>query len=480
MNLQLIKKLWRIALIAGGVVGLSVGSWDGAAAFGKSGVPDTVQIAERIAQVKGIQKTTAEITAELIIEQPVPISAFEEAEESEIDRSKVWSAPGAVAQAQWPGPATFVRESNARAQSVQTNSANQTVTTTFNTITGPTKIILPSIQLAPDTQGAVGPSQFVLFINGRLRTFTKAGVMDGVLDANPDVFFHSVSTPPQSGETVYTVDPQVRYDRLSKRWFLVMIDGILDSSGNFTRPNRVLIAVSDAASNGVISSGTVWTFYQFQGDATRYADYDSLGIDANALYIGANMGTLAPFTFTNSKVFVIPKAPALTGSPLTVWTFNNLVVGGEGPYAPRGVDNYDPSNTGPSALGYFIGVDFGSFNTLMIRRITNPGSLTSAPTISANIPVSTTLTTAKPIGVNHKGNTGGTTGRLNGQLDQLFAAHLRNGRLWTAQTIGADFNGVASGSPTRDAARWYEIQNLSTTPSVRQAGTLYDNTAPND
>src|SRR4029077_8067386 len=33
----------------------------------------------------------------------------------------------------------------------------------------------------PDSMGAVGPTQFLFISNGYIRTFTKAGVLDGVL-----------------------------------------------------------------------------------------------------------------------------------------------------------------------------------------------------------------------------------------------------------------------------------------------------------
>ena len=72
--------------------------------------------------------------------------------------------------------------------------------------------------------GAVGPSQFFLFVNGRLRTFNKTtGVADGVINADPDVFFSSVMTPVSPPVVLnFTSDPQVRYDRLSGRWFLFL------------------------------------------------------------------------------------------------------------------------------------------------------------------------------------------------------------------------------------------------------------------
>ena len=73
-------------------------------------------------------------------------------------------------------------------------------------------------------------TQFVVFINGRLRTFNKStGIADGVLNADPDAFFSSVLTPPGGGQSSYTSDPNVRYDRLSGRWFITIIDVTVNS-----------------------------------------------------------------------------------------------------------------------------------------------------------------------------------------------------------------------------------------------------------
>src|ERR1700737_2635211 len=67
----------------------------------------------------------------------------------------------------------------------------------FNGATGPTE----TGAFPPDTMGAVGKTQFTVFINGRLRTFVKStGLADGVLDINPDVFFASTIPPPAGGK----------------------------------------------------------------------------------------------------------------------------------------------------------------------------------------------------------------------------------------------------------------------------------------
>ncbi|MDQ4120779.1 MAG: hypothetical protein M3209_04965 [Acidobacteriota bacterium] len=356
----------------------------------------------------------------------------------------------------------------------------QTLGIQFDGVTGPNET---GGAFPPDTEGEVGPTQFVVFVNGRLRTFNKTtGVADGVMNVDTDVFFASVLTTPSASQYSFTTDPNVRYDRLTNRWFLNMIDvTLVSATGALAVPNRNIIAVSDAASNGNITPATVWTFYQFQGDPTLFTDYQSFGIDASAMYIGANMFTLAG-AFASTKGFVIPKAPALAGSPLTVWSFSGLVAtaSGAGPFSPRGVDNPDPTNIGATAIGYFIGVDNATFNTLMLRRITNPGSLGPAPTISANISIPAPLTTRYPVLVPHLGNTGGANGRLDALDDRLYSAMIRNGRLWTAHNIGVNNTGVAGTTNNRNAARWYEIQNLNAAPSIAQSGTVFDNNATND
>ena len=48
-----------------------------------------------------------------------------------------------------------------------------------------------------------------------------------------------------------------------------------------TAANRLMIGVTDAASNGTISGSTVWTFFYFVGDpGSNFLDYPSLGAAA--------------------------------------------------------------------------------------------------------------------------------------------------------------------------------------------------------
>ncbi len=328
----------------------------------------------------------------------------------------------------------------------------------------------PTLSFPPDCMGAVGPTQYVVFVNGRLVTFNKnTGVADGVINADPDVFFASVI----NGSS--TSDPRIRYDRLTGRWFLAII--------NVSTPNRILLAVSDAASANAITAGTVWTFFFIDIAATPpaisntcLADYPTLGVDANALYIGTNNFCGSPSqTYNSSDGYVIRKSSIMGAGPIVVTAFRGLVASsaGAGPYTPQGVDNYDPAAT----EGYFIGVDNATFSTLMIRRVSTPAG---TPTISSNFSVAVP-TTGFPINVPHLGNTGGTAGNLSALDDRLFAAHVRNGHIWTAHNIGVNNTGVASGTITRDGSRWYEI-NMPVgvgSPSLVQSGTVFTPNASN-
>jgi hypothetical protein len=325
----------------------------------------------------------------------------------------------------------------------------------------------------PDTMGAVGPTQFIVALNGRIRSFNKnTGSADGALNVDPDVFFQSVMTPPASNN--FTSDPRIRYDRLSGRWFIIIIDVPGRTGSN---PNRVLLAVSDGST---ISPSTVWTFFYFGhdqvspvGDSGKFADYPTLGIDANALYIGINVfGTRGVGSFSGTTGFVVRKSSILSSGPIVVTAFRNLVVKSQGIlvglYTPQGVDNYDPAAT----EGYFVGVDPSYSGRIHLRRITNPGG--DSPAISSDILINVPAT-GGTMSVPHLGNTGGTPGNLDGLDIRLIAAHVRNGRLWTTANLAVNNVGSPSGTDTRNGVRWYELGGIHSgqTPSVIQSGTVY-------
>jgi hypothetical protein len=441
-------------------------------------LPNVGQIAgETSTGEVGIERTTAQIMAD-----PAAIAPGDFFLKPEIELpggQNLTQDPAALELSQWPPPSPVPppQASEAITLGLQA-STGQTLGTNFTAAT-----LADTHSFPPDSMGAVGPRQFVVFVNGRIRTFDKtAGVADGVLDANPNGFFSSVLTPETAPASNRTGDPQIRYDRLSGRWILTITDIPVNSSG--TRdPNRILIAVSDAASSGIISGSTVWTFYFVQQNTVgnsstgQFLDYPSLGVDDNALYIGGNMFT--PTAFVTSSGFVVRKSSILSGGPIVTTAFRNFVVttnggaSGSGLFSPRGVDNPDLGTN----EGYFIGVDYQALGTLLMRRVGDPGG---TPSISASNISITVNTTSSPILVDHLGNTAGANGQLATIDSRLFTAQMRKGRLWTAHHIAVNASGVAAtGAQRRNAARWYELNVPVGTgkPTVVQSGTVYDSTA---
>lgn len=318
----------------------------------------------------------------------------------------------------------------------------------------------------PDCIGDVGPTQIVVLVNGRVKVFNKDGTA-GSLDVDDGVFWQSV----RNGIDVS--DPHVRYDRLSRRWYLAII------TIPMTGANRILIAVS---SDSAITNSSSFTFFQFTQDlvgptpnvdAGRFADYPTLGVDANALYIGVNMFNQTTGDYTGSGGFVVRKSALLAGS-LVVTAFRQLTDGSTtGPYTPQGVHNVSDT----SSIGYFIGVDALEYSKLILRRITNPGG---TPSISSNLEITVPVTTSPMPQVSK-----GSSVPLDAIDDRLFAAEIRRNKnsglvsLWTAHTIEVTSGGVGSSSGGRNGSRWYEIIDVNSTPTLRQSGTLYSTATTN-
>src|SRR5690349_4643754 len=217
----------------------------------------------------GITRTTAEIMSSAALAAPRPAGWFRLSVEHEVDRENLPLNSASAAVSQWP-PA-----SQKEGVRIDATTAPQTLGISF---TGST--LADENAFPPDCMGAAGPTQFIVAVNGRIRSFNKTtGAADGVLNVDTDLFFTSVMTPPTSSN--FTSDPRIRYDRLSGKWFIIMID-VPGGLGNL--PNRVMVAVS---SGGTITNSTVWTYYFFRhdlvsppGDTKGFADYPTLGIDA--------------------------------------------------------------------------------------------------------------------------------------------------------------------------------------------------------
>jgi hypothetical protein len=125
----------------------------------------------------------------------------------------------------------------------------------------------------PDTMGAVGTTQFVQIINGAFGVFDKN--TGNLLGGTSDVGFWQ-----QLGRGGTGGDPRILFNHQNQRWIAI----------GFGADNKdINIAVSDTAD----ALGN-WKSTQFEGLArvapgfTTTADYPTLAMDNNAVYIGTN------------------------------------------------------------------------------------------------------------------------------------------------------------------------------------------------
>lgn len=310
----------------------------------------------------------------------------------------------------------------------------------------------------PDAMGVVGPSQFILAANGRIRSFDKnTGKRDQAIDLGMNDFFSPVS----GGGA--TSDSRIRYDRFSDRWFVMILSWSVD-------PVRVMLAVSD---KGVITQDTKWSYYHLEPRKEMIPDYPTIGIDKQAVYIGVNT-MLKTGHYETSDGIVLQKESLLKGV-LKGWLFKDLVVTRNftGPTTPQGVDNYDEE----APEGFFIGMD-GLSQKLMLRRIKDPAG-TAMISDNISIPVSNAHW---PLQVPQPGSLNTKKFMLQGFDNRLCSPHIRNNFLYTGYNVAIDNIGNdTSSDPTRDGCKWIEI-NLKDPehPAITQTGILYQPSKEND
>ena len=327
----------------------------------------------------------------------------------------------------------------------------QTVGTNFKAVGSCESGFIP-----PDSNGDVGPTQILMHVNGRIKVLSKTGVV-GPLNADAFAFWAPVLM------SNFPADPQVRYDRLSERWFVLSTD--------FNAPNnQIMLAVS---SGPTITGSASFTLYRFTignvlpADSAFICDYPSLGVDANALYVGCNMFD-GSFTFYQySSAYVIRKSSVLSGGPMVVTGFSNMGASNNGPYAPRGVDNDDATWT----EGYFIGTDPGILNRISIRKV-----FESRRNAHPRTQHHSSGFIDQPL--NQPAIGSGTD--VNSQTLRLFAGSIHKNKitgvtsLWTAHSVETDTTCTPqnNGNSRRLGAKWYEIGTLTGTPTITQFGTL--------
>jgi hypothetical protein len=157
----------------------------------------------------------------------------------------------------------------------------------------------------PDTNGDVGPNDYVQTTNLLVRIWDKAGVPRGP-GFRMSSLFAGVSGPCASGDQG---DPIVLYDRLADRWLL--------SQFAFADQNLPPWFECVAISKTPDPTGP-WYAYAFQTAATGFPDYPKLGVWSDGYYM-----TTREFnpSFLGHGAYALDRAKMLVGDPTAAYVY---------------------------------------------------------------------------------------------------------------------------------------------------------------
>ncbi|RMG36627.1 MAG: hypothetical protein D6725_10320, partial [Planctomycetota bacterium] len=295
-----------------------------------------------------------------------------------------------------------------------------------------------SFYIPPDTQGAVGPNHIVEMVNGRYAVYDKTTGTQLAASSFSQFWTDAGATFVGS-----PFDPRVVYDPDSGRWFAAAAD-------NAFQANNFLLAVSNSSDP---TAG--WTGFAIDSDTdnAQWADFPMLGIDADAVYLSANMFGIGPNDPFEINLLVVPKADLVAPTPTVAnaTLIENLPVPGGFTFQPA-VD-FGPSDGRAPLISASVSGELWRMDIL------NPGS--GSPTVSSTVTIS-----VPPYGLTMDADQPGSKQNLESGTASVSAYVYEQGdSLWVVHSVDDSATGNV-------AIRWYEIDEPTNT--VLQTGLIAD------
>ena len=277
--------------------------------------------------------------------------------------------------------------------------------------------------IPPDTMGAAGRTQYMSTSNGAYAVFDKAtGTRTALMS---DVQFWA-----NAGQTGASGDSRIMYNADASRWVAV-------SFGASTSDLQIAVSDTDNA------LGT-WKSVKFTGYAGGTADYPTLALDKNAVYIGTN--DFAP-SFKGTTLNVIPIASIFNAGGPTIANMKQFVtpypgVGEDRGFAIQGVNSRSAGSTGKVVAASLFNYDSMGYKVNGLSTTDATGSTTSPITYMGQAAYVTAGPGRQPsvaIPANQ---------RVIDTLDERISssAYEANGKIYMVQTVN-------SGLDVEDEAR---------------------------
>lgn len=335
--------------------------------------------------------------------------------------------------------------------------------------------------IPPDTDGAVGPNDYVELVNTHYQVFAKTGApRTGPIESGQ--MWSAFSSSSTAASLCYSSaggDGLVLYDRAADRWVfheLAFANGLFGPTG----PYVGCFAVSQTGD----PTGAYFV-YAFLLSDSQLPDYPKLGIWGNSYYMSANMFTSVFASSGNPEVWAFDRSAMLAGPPANVQgvTFGGYVPSSYNTILPADVDGATAPPAGAPEI--FAGLDFANNTTMGLWEFSQPdwsNPLAATFTGPTNIAVAaySPLCNLSQDCLSQPG----TTQRLDAISDRvMYRLAYRNFGDHDALAVVHSVN--ASSTGTQAGVRWYEFDRslLNGQPvggfSVGQQGTYAPDASTN-
>lgn len=292
----------------------------------------------------------------------------------------------------------------------------------------------------PDTNGAVGATQYVEWVNESFAVFDK---VTGALISGPTAG-NALWTGFGGGcETNNDGDPVVQYDKAANRW-------VMTQFSVSTTPYLQCVAVST-------TSDATGTYHRYSFSEPAFNDYPKLGVWPDGYYLSFNM--FNGNSFVGGRACGLDRAKMLAGAAANQVCFQ--LSSNYGGLLPSDLDGKAQPPIG--APNVYLNFGANSLNAWKFHvDFTTPANSTfSGPT---SIPVASF---SEACGGGTCVPQLGTSQKLDSLADRLmYRLAYRNFGSYESWVVN---HSVAAGTST--GVRWYELRNLSSTPTVYQQST---------
>jgi hypothetical protein len=318
--------------------------------------------------------------------------------------------------------------------------------------------------VVPDSNVAVGPTQFVQFVNRSFAVFDKSTGAKAYGPASGNTLWQALGAP---CDAQTNSDEIVQFDKVAGVWVMLM--------PAWTNPDQLCVAVSNTAD----AANTTWNLYVYPVPADLFDDYPKLAVWPDSYYVSYNQGD--DNVFVGAAACALDRGAMLTGAAApTMQCFTNIPTS-YGALLPGDLDGATPPPAGSPE--YFLNFD-GNDASLDLWQFhvdwTTPAnswfgtsSTNSSPT---NIPVAAFTEACGETIAELNYTTGacipqtGTTQMLDSYGDRLmYRLAYRN--FGTYQALVANQTVTLGTSSSQTGIRWYELQNAGTGFGLYQQGT---------